>query len=211
MILNLLQVEKDQLKIAFLKYLFLSLIRRIGIILHDKFILTGFKYYLLSAETAFMLLTNAAVFAGAYLATLWYCHGKYVRCTELLYDMGHRYESIYPQLLLKNIEPICDYITFSRNIEFQTVELYRANNLIPKDLQHNVKSCTHAEFLMQSKSYLQFLDVMCFCETNHFGGAGVYFLAYMSYMFFQELFNSEEFDRLPDVTQQNSKRLLQLP
>lgn len=46
---------------------------------------------------------------------------------------------------------------------------------------------------------------------NHFGGAGVNFLAYMSYMFFQELFNSEEFDRLPDVTQQNSKRLLQLP
>lgn len=63
---------------------------------------------------------------------------------------------------------------------------------------------------MQSKSYLQFLDVMCFCETNHLGGEGVYFLAYMSYMFFQELFNSEEFDRLPNVTQQNSKQLLQI-
>lgn len=76
LILNFLETEKDQLKIAFLEYLFLSFMRRIGTILYDKFILTGFKKYLLSAEAAFMLFMNAAAFAGVYLATLWYCRGN---------------------------------------------------------------------------------------------------------------------------------------
>lgn len=65
MIMNLLQTEQDQLKIDLLKHLFLLLIRRIGIILYDKFILTGYKDYLLSAETAFMLFTHAGVYSYA--------------------------------------------------------------------------------------------------------------------------------------------------
>lgn len=205
-ILNLLQAEKDQLKIAFLEYLFLSLIRRIGIILYDKFILTRFKYYLLSAETAFMLFMNAVFAGGVYLATLWYCRGKYVRCIELLYDMLDRYESIYSHPTLKNtcIESTCDYITLLRDIEFQTVELYRANNLIPKDLQYDVQSCAHSEFLMEIHIYILFLVVMCYCETNQID-AGIYFVGY-----FQKFFNTKEFNLLHNVTQQNSKRLMQI-
>lgn len=203
-ILNLLQAEKDQLKIAFLKYLFLSLIRRIGVILYDKFILTGFRYYLLSAEAAFMLFMNASPFAGVYLATLWYCRGKYVRCIELLQNMEHRYDSIYRQLLLQKMEPTFDYITLSRNIKFPTVELYRANKLIPKDLQNDVQSCAHSEFVMESNVYWLFLFVVCCCETNHID-AGIKFLG-----FFQNIFNTKEFNLLKNVIQQNSKRLMQI-
>lgn len=206
MILNFLQAEKDQMKIAFLEYLFLSLIRRIGIILYDKFILTGFKYYLLSAEAAFMLFMNASAFAGAYLATLWYCRGKYVRCIELYEDMGNRYELIYSHPTLKNtcIESTCDFITLLRDIEFETMELYRANNLVPKDLQYDVQSCAHSEFLMQIHLYFLFLVVMCCFETNQID-AGIYFVGY-----FQKFFKTKEFHLLDNVTQQNSKRLMQI-
>lgn len=40
MIMDLLLAEKDQVKIAFHKHFFLSLIRRIGIIMYDEFLLT---------------------------------------------------------------------------------------------------------------------------------------------------------------------------
>lgn len=151
-----------------------------------------------------MLFMNAAVFAGVYLATLWYCRGKYVRCIELLYDMRHRLESIYSQRTLENIESPRDYITLLRNEKFQTVELYRASNLFPKDLQKVVQNCAHSEFLMESHSYLLFLAVICFCETNHID-AGIYFVGY-----FQEIFNSEEFNLLKNVIQENSKRLMEI-
>lgn len=205
-ILNFLETEKDQLKIAFLEYLFLSFMRRIGIILYDKFILTGFKKYLLSAEAAFMLFMNAAAFAGVYLATLWYCRGNYVRCIELYEDMGKRHELIYSHPTPKNtcIESTCDFKSLLREIEFQTVELYRANNLIPKDLQYDDQSCAHSEFLMQIHSYFLFLVVMCYCETNQID-AGIYFVGY-----FQKIFKTKEFNLLDNVTQQNSKRLMQI-
>lgn len=83
---NLLQTEQDQLKIDLLKHVFLLLIKRIGIILYDKFIFTGYKDYLLSAETAFMLFTHDGVYSCAYLATLWYCQGEYFRCLGLLFS-----------------------------------------------------------------------------------------------------------------------------
>lgn len=58
MIMDLLLAKQDQLNGAFLKHLFLSLMKRIGIILYDKFILTGLNVYLLSAKAAFMLFTR---------------------------------------------------------------------------------------------------------------------------------------------------------
>lgn len=206
LILNFLETEKDQLKIAFLEYLFLSFMKRIGTILYDKFILTGFKKYLLSAEPAFMLFMNAAAFAGVYLATLWYCRGKYVSCIELYEDIGKRHELIYSHPTPKNtcIDSTCDFKSLLREIEFQTVELYRANNLIPKDLQYDVQSCAHSEFLMQIHSYFLFLVVMCYCETNQID-AGIYFVGY-----FQKIFKTKEFNLLDNVTQQNSKRLMQV-
>lgn len=114
MIMNLLQTEQDQLKIDLLKHLFLLLIRRIGIILYDKFILTGYKDYLLSAETAFMLFTHAGVYSYAYLATLWYCQGRYFRCRSLIYSALDK-----PLLLLERVE--FDFASFLMDIELGTI------------------------------------------------------------------------------------------
>lgn len=46
MIMGVLLAEQDQVKIAFLKHFFLSLIKRIGIIMYDEFLLTRLNVYL---------------------------------------------------------------------------------------------------------------------------------------------------------------------
>lgn len=71
-------------------------------------------------------------------------------------------------------------------------------------MQYDVQSCAHSEFLMQIHSYFLFLVVMCYCETNQID-AGIYFVGY-----FQKIFKTKEFNLLDNVTQQNSKRLMQV-
>lgn len=68
-----LQCEKSLLRKAILKYTWLLTMRRIGVIMYDQFVLTGFAWYLLSAEVALMFAQHANVFSLVYIATLWYC------------------------------------------------------------------------------------------------------------------------------------------
>lgn len=200
MIMDLLLAEQDQLKIAFLKHLFLSLIKRIGIIMYDKFILTRLNVYLLSAETAFMLVTHAGVYEGAYLATLWYCHGKYCHCIRLLRFMDLKWERSLD--LFEYLKPTCDLMTILSNFEFSTVELYRAHNLFPEDLKDDVQSCASAEFLMQSRSYRLFLEFLCFYEMNKIDINMVVEL--------QQSYVSNHFNLLNNIIKQNSKRLMKI-
>lgn len=105
-----------------------------------------------------MLVTHAGVYEGAYLATLWYCQGKYSHCIRFLRFMDLKWE----RSLFKCLESTDDFMTFlSYNYyDFQTVELYRANNLFPEDLKDNVQSCSSAECLMQSRTYRLFLEFL---------------------------------------------------
>lgn len=83
-IFHLLQLEKDDSKTVFLKHVFLLLMRRIGVILYDNFLMSGRKDYLLSAEVAFMLVQEVGASGAVYLATLWFSLGKYTRSMNLL-------------------------------------------------------------------------------------------------------------------------------
>lgn len=148
--------SSDQLKGAFLKHLFLSLMKRIGIIMYDKFILTRLNVYLLSAEAALMLVTYAGVYEGAYLATLWFCHGKYFNCIRLLRFMERSLAS----------GCLSDFMTRLSIFDFKTVALHRAHNYFPEDLKYDVQSCVSGEFVMQSKSYRLFLEFLCSYEMN---------------------------------------------
>lgn len=71
-----LQGEKSLLRKVILKYTWLLTMRRIGVIMYDQFVLTGFALYLLSAEVALMFAQHANVFGSVYIATLWYCLGR---------------------------------------------------------------------------------------------------------------------------------------
>lgn len=163
MIMDLLLAEQDQLKGAFLKHLFLSLMKRIRIIMYDKFILTRLNVYLLSAEAALMLVTHAGVYEGAYLATLWFCRGKYFNCIRLLRSMDLKLERSLDSGYLKSTS---DFMTRLSIFDFKTVALSRAHNFFPEDLKYDVQSCVSGEFVMQSKSYRLFLEFLCSYEMN---------------------------------------------
>lgn len=199
MIMNLLQTEQDQLKIDLLKHVFLLLIKRIRIILYDKFIFTGYKDYLLSAETAFMLFTHAGVYSCAFLATLWYCQGEYFRCLGLLFSALNN--SLFD---LRYVESTYNFTPFLSDIISETVELYRASNLYPKDLKDDVQSCLTAEFIVYGNSYMLFLAFLCFCEMNFNDERKFIF------NFLQRSLLPIGFGLLSNIIKQNSKRLMQI-
>lgn len=149
MIMDLLLAEQDQLKGAFLKHLFLSLMKRIGTIMYDNFILTRLNVYLLSAEAAFMLVTHTGVYEGAYLATLWFCHGKCFDCIRLLRFMDLKLEC---SLGTECFKLTSNFMTRLSNFDFKVVALNRGQKFFPEDLKYDVQSCVSGEFLMQSKS-----------------------------------------------------------
>lgn len=197
MVMNLFQTEQDQLKMDFFKHLFLLLIRRIGIILYDKFILTRCNVYLLSAETAFMLFAHAGGYSCAYLATLWYCQGEYFRCLRLIFSA-----LINSPFVLGSVESTYDFKSFLSNIESQAVELYRASDLYPKDLKDDLQCCLTAEFIMYGEPYMLFLSFLCFCEMNcNDRRKNAFNVLQLS---------CRRFDLLSNIIQQNSKRLLQI-
>lgn len=192
MIMDLLLAEQDQLKGAFLKHLYLSLMKRIRIIMYDKFILTKLNVYLLSAEAALMLVPYAGVYEGAYLATLWFCHGKYFNCIRLLRFMERSLAS----------GCLSDFMTRLSIFDFKTVALHRAHNFFPEDLKYDVQSCVSGEFVMQSKSYRLFLEFLCSYEMNKIDRNIVAQL--------QQSCDSGYFNLLDNLTQQNSKRLIEI-
>ncbi|XP_061173568.1 uncharacterized protein LOC133182737 [Saccostrea echinata] len=75
-IINALQNEKSDIKKAILIYLFLIVMRRAGVILYEKFVLTRIYEYLLSSEAAFSLARYSNASGALYLATLYYCQRK---------------------------------------------------------------------------------------------------------------------------------------
>lgn len=164
----------------------------------DEFLLTRLKVYLLSAETALMLVTHAGVYEGAYLATLWYCQGKYSHCIRLLRFMNLKWY----RWLSKCLESTYDFMTFLSNYDHHTVELYRAHNLFPEDLKDDVQSCSSAEFLMQSRTYRLFLEFLCAYEMNKIDRNIVAQL--------QQSCDSGYFNLLDNLAQQNSKRLIEI-
>lgn len=199
-IMEFFLVEQDQLKVAYLKRMFLSLIERIGIIMYDKFILSRFNVYLQSAEAAFMLATHAGVYEGAYLATLWYCHGKYRHCIRLLRNMDLKGDRSHD--IMKILKSTSDFTTCISIFDFKTVALYRAHNLFPEDLKDDVQSCASAEFSMQSRSYRLFLEFLSLYKMNKIDRSIVAQL--------QQSCTSGYFNLLDSLTQQNSTRLIQI-
>lgn len=167
-IMHVLQIEEDQMRVAILKYIWLLIMQRIGVIMYDKFVLTGFDRYLLSAEVALMFAQHSDVFGLVYLATLWYCQGKYKRCIKLFSD--RTYCSINPASKIVHTESLATKCTKrprhysmllqQHNIK-QYVNLHRTSHLYPKDLENLVKKCPIFEFIVFGKSYAYFLLFLC--------------------------------------------------
>lgn len=83
-IMNASQFGKNHMRIAVLKYIWLSVMKRIGIILYDTYVLTGYESCLFSAEVVLMFAQRTNVFGLFNLATLWYCKGIYKQCIKLI-------------------------------------------------------------------------------------------------------------------------------
>uniref|UniRef100_A0A8W8I376 Mab-21-like HhH/H2TH-like domain-containing protein n=2 Tax=Magallana gigas TaxID=29159 RepID=A0A8W8I376_MAGGI len=165
-----LQGEEDQLRIAILKYLWLLIMRRIGVIMYDKFVLTGFESYLLSAEVALMFAQHANNFGSIYLATLWYCEGGYKQCIKLVsktkknLPTGLLKETVYLKSVVNKCRkgPCNNTSLFENHYVNLTVELHRTSHLFPKDLKELVEKATISEFIVYYKSYAYFLLFLCY-------------------------------------------------
>lgn len=132
MIFYLLQLEKDELKTVFLMHVFLLLIRRIGVILYDNFLVTGRKYYLLSAEVAFMLVQKVGASGAVYLATLWFCQGKYTRSLSLLCAVVSKISYSTQNALSEFSKSDCDFMRCLNLAYPHRIILYRSSNFFPK-------------------------------------------------------------------------------
>lgn len=164
-----LQGEEDQLRIAILKYIWLLIMRRVGVIMYDKFVLTGFESYLLSAEVALMFAQHPNIFGSIYLATLWYCEERYKQCIKLLsksaknLPTGPLIEIVYNESLANKCthEP-CDYTSlFENHYVNLTVEMHSTSHLVPKDTKELVEKSIISEFAVYYKSYAYFLLFLC--------------------------------------------------
>uniref|UniRef100_A0A8W8I4C1 Mab-21-like HhH/H2TH-like domain-containing protein n=1 Tax=Magallana gigas TaxID=29159 RepID=A0A8W8I4C1_MAGGI len=137
-----IQDEENQLRIAILKYIWLLVMRRVGVIMYDKFVLTGFQSYLLSAEVALMFAQHANIFGSIYLATLWYCEKRYKKCIKLLFKGTENLATgpifgivYYGSLGNKCTRGPCDYTSlFENHYVNLTVKMQRASYLFPKSL-----------------------------------------------------------------------------
>lgn len=168
------QVEKNPRRIAILKYTWLLIMRRIGVIMYDKFVLTGHTVYIYSAEVALMFAQDANVFGSVYLATLWYCQGRYKQCLRLLKSVTVK----TPQLGFKSIvynkslkteckKVHCDYsFLIKHHYNKVHVDLHKTSHLYPKDLEDCIKSCKISEFLVFDEPYAFFLLFLCYHDMH---------------------------------------------
>lgn len=74
--------------------------------------------------------------------------------------------------------------------------------MFPEDLRYDIQSCVSGEFVMQSKSYRLFLEFLCLYEMNKIDGNIVSQL--------QQSCDSDCFNLLDNLTQKNSKRLIEI-
>ncbi|XP_062618267.1 uncharacterized protein LOC134279864 isoform X1 [Saccostrea cucullata] len=173
-IFQFLENEKDERIIASLKYLFISFMKRAGVILYEKFVLTGFTQYLLSAEAAFILERNFLASAGLFLATLWYCQGKYNSAIEVLCHVLDKLPDsilmfvIYNSFLLCDIDkPRCNISHLLEKYCSWNISFPRNSCCYPEDLKSDVHACPMNDFVMYDKSYALFLMFLCHLEMGH--------------------------------------------
>lgn len=164
-IMNALQFEKNHRRIAILKYIWLLVLRRMGIILYDTFILTGCKSCLLSAEVALLFAQHTNVFGLIYLATLWHCQGRYKQCIKLICNATKNCTGIPLNAIIYNesltnkcTKTPCDYISlFEHHFVKPTVEIHRTSHLCPNELNDLVKQSEFFDFSTCIESYYHFL------------------------------------------------------
>lgn len=200
MIFHLLQLEKDELKTVFLRHVFLLLMRRIGVILYDNFLVTGRKYYLLSAEVAFVLVQKVGASGAVYLATLWFCQGKYTRSLSLLFAVVSKISYNTQNALFEFSKSDCDFMRCLNFAYPYRIILYRSSNFFPKDLKEDVQNDV-VNYMMFDPSYVFFLLFLCYFELNEINNCMVCIQG------IELSFNEECFKILNESTRHNSKRL----
>lgn len=57
--------------------------KRIGIIMYDKFIFIRLNVYLLFVEVVLMLVIDVGVYEVVYFVIFWFCYGKYFNCIKV--------------------------------------------------------------------------------------------------------------------------------
>lgn len=208
-----LQVENHPRRIAILKYTWVLIMRRIGVILYDKFVLTGNALYLLSAEVALMFAQNANVFGSVYLATLWYCRGRYKQCLRLLKKVKVNTPPLFfnsvvytESLKLECKKVRCDYsFLIKHHYRKLHVDLHKTSHLFPKDLEDCIETCKISEFLVFDKCYAFFLLFLCYHDMHK--------RTYCSQMLMGLQKSLSECQRLSssdDLLTQNTKRLIDI-
>ncbi|XP_061172891.1 uncharacterized protein LOC133182165 [Saccostrea echinata] len=172
-IFKLFESETDDRIVAALKYLFIGFIKRAGVILYERFVLTKFTEYLLSAEAAFILERNFLASGGLHLATVWYCQGKYNYAIEVLHHVLNKLSEsallcvINNDSLQRDIDnPSCSFTYLTANYCSWHIYLYRNSSFCPKDLKNDVCACAMNEFVMYDKSYALFLMFLCNLEIG---------------------------------------------
>ncbi|XP_056023123.1 uncharacterized protein LOC130055235 [Ostrea edulis] len=173
--IHLLQNERNEIKRTTLNYLFMVLMRRAGVLLYEKYILYGKTKYLLTAEAAFIVARHSDASGGLYLATLWYCCGKFERSMKLvssilkkLPDSDSPHISYDISLGYDLSKPWCSFRDLMRSNLFFKMELYKDSSFLPKALENVVRkdSKTFEEFLLYDKSYAFVLMFLCHLEVN---------------------------------------------
>lgn len=173
-IIHALQLEDDKLRIPIFKYIGLQLMRRIGIIMYDKFVLTGFKSYLLSSEVALMFAQHANVLGSIDLATLWYCQRKFKQCIKLLCSetdnltISPLIKIVYNDSLeAKCTKEQCGYSTLFGHHYFKSiVDMHKTSHLFPEDLKYLVENCNIHDFVIYDKSYACFLLFLIYIDLH---------------------------------------------
>ncbi|XP_052702548.1 uncharacterized protein LOC128179091 [Crassostrea angulata] len=208
-----LQSEENQLRIAILKYIWLLVMRRVGVLLYDKFVLTGFESYLLSAEVAFMFGQHADIFGSLYLATLWYCEKRYQKCIKLISETVKNLpitpliESVnFESLSKKCSKKSCDYTSlFENHFVKLAVNIHKSSHFYPKDIHELVENAKVFLITMYNKSYAYFLLFLCYYNMHETSECAWIFLelcqSYKEFPFF--LIKDKLF-------QQNTKKLIDI-
>lgn len=177
-----LQLEKNQLQKAILNFTWLSILRRLGVILYDEFAMSGSNSSLLSAKTALMFARHSDIFCSVYLATLYYLQGKYEKSIGLLSEVTSincfsSSETRTVNLVVNNKSLVnkcrrmaadkCDYTSlFEKHYYGRQINIRESDNFFPKDLENHVKMSGQENFYVKGESYAYFLIFLCYYETG---------------------------------------------
>lgn len=164
-LMNLLQNENNDIKRAVLNHMFSDVMRRVGLILYEKFVLTGFTKYLLTAEAAFNLVQHSSSSNILYLATLWYCEGKFKQSIKVLKELlAVIYPSRHTCMIRRELS--CSFSYLIRNYEYRLVYLDRGSSFLPKALEMYVNKFEISDFSMYDKSYALFLIFLSYLAVG---------------------------------------------